>query len=149
MGFLDLLCRKDIPKDALEVLKKEKKRIEELESRLEEKEEQFRILTETSGDVIFQSNLDGIVTYCSPSITKILGYSPQEIVGTPFSKYIISSQMAQSKNVFQQAISGKNVDLVKRQLLHKNGNIRYVEINGSPIIKDGEVVGTQGIVRDI
>ena len=149
MSFLDLLSRNDIPKGALEILKKEKKRIEEIESQLEEKEEQFRILTETSGDVIFQSNLDGIVTYCSPSITKILGYSPQDIVGTPFSRYVLSSQIDQSKNVFRQAITGKNVDLVERQLLHKNGEIKYVEINGAPIIKDGEIIGTQGIVRDI
>ncbi|MFX1284260.1 MAG: PAS domain S-box protein [Promethearchaeota archaeon] len=149
MTFSSLLGRDDIPKDAKKIIRSEMKRIKDIETQLKEKEEHFRVIIETSTDAIFQNNLEGIITFCSPSISQILGYSPSEVIGTPFKKYILPSHLNQSIRAFKQATSGKVVNLVERQVCHKNGEIKHVEINGAPIVKDGKILGTQGIVRDI
>ncbi len=149
MSLSGLLDRTDISKGAKEIIRNEIKAIADREKQLQEKEDQFRIIAETSIDTIFQINSEGNITYCSPSISHVLGYTPAEVVGTPFTKYVLPSNLNQSMKLFKQGISGKTVNLAERQVLHKNGEIKQVEISGAPIIKDGEVIGTQGILRDI
>jgi PAS domain-containing protein len=41
-------------------------------------ERRFRALVEHSMDIIALVNTEGLVTYVSPSITPIMGYSPEE-----------------------------------------------------------------------
>ena len=140
-----LLSRDDIPKDAKETIQ----HVISKETVFRENEERFRLIAETSIDIIFQTNKDRIITYCSPAIERILGYTPDEIIGTEFSKVILTEEQAKASNYFQHALSGKTVGLVRRRIRHKNGKVKNVEINGSPLVKNGKIIGTQGIVRDI
>lgn len=45
-------------------------------------EQDFRLLAESIGDVVRVLDLTGIQTWVSPSVTKLLGYTPEELVGT-------------------------------------------------------------------
>lgn len=140
-----LLSRDDIPEDTKEIISQAISK----QNVLGESEERFRLIAETSLDIIFQTNKDSVITYCSPAVERVLGYTPEEIIGTQFSKIILSDDLPKAREKFQQAITGKTIRLVRRQIKHKNGEMIIVEINGSPLIKEGKIIGTQGIVRDI
>lgn len=43
----------------------------------------FRALIDKSSDIIVLANEEGMLTYVSSSITHIMGYSPEELVGSP------------------------------------------------------------------
>jgi PAS domain-containing protein len=41
-----------------------------------------KLITENAQDIITFSTMNGIIHYCSPSVTNLLGYLPEEIEGT-------------------------------------------------------------------
>lgn len=63
----------------------ERKKAEDI---LKSSEKLYRLLVEYSQDLIIKRNLDGIYTYCSPASRSLIGYEPEEIVGTHYSLYI-------------------------------------------------------------
>ncbi|GAH79570.1 unnamed protein product, partial [marine sediment metagenome] len=54
-----------------------------MEEALRDSEERFRALIESSSDIIQVVDLNGILRYVSPSVQRILGYRPEELVGKP------------------------------------------------------------------
>lgn len=53
----------------------------QLDERLRESEEQYRLITENVVEMITKHSLDGIYTFVSPSCKKLLGYEPEELIG--------------------------------------------------------------------
>jgi len=53
--------------------------------RLKESEERYRMLAEHGTDMVFEFNENLVPTYVSPACHEILGYMPEELVGSnPF-----------------------------------------------------------------
>ncbi len=119
-----------------------------LEEKLRESEERFRLIAETSIDVIFQIDLDGFVGYSSPSIEQF-GYASSEVKGTHFSNYFFSAGDPGPLDVFRQAISGESINQHELKFRRKDGTPGYCEINVTPLVKNDRVIGIQGIARDI
>jgi PAS domain S-box-containing protein len=114
-----------------------------------ERTERFRQLAEASNDIVFQSNLDGTVAYCSPSVEKHLGYTQKEMIGTHFKEFCPDSELAKAADVFMKVLAGEEVELHEMLILKKDKTLLPVEINTTAIKVDGKIVGTQGIARDI
>jgi PAS domain S-box-containing protein len=119
------------------------------EQELRESEERFRLIAETSNDAIFQIDADGILTYSSRGLTHVLGYSPEEVVGTPFSTYFSPSQLPRASGYFKRALAGERLSLVEVDVLTKTGTQVPLEINISPVLQDGKVLRIQGVARDV
>jgi PAS domain-containing protein len=56
---------------------------------LQESENSFRALIENARDIISMLSSDGEILYQSPSVTRVLGYAPAEMIGTSTFAYII------------------------------------------------------------
>lgn len=55
---------------------------------LSESEALHRVVTEASGDIIGRISGDGVYRYVSPASQRILGYTPEEVIGTPWTDYL-------------------------------------------------------------
>ncbi len=113
-----------------------------------EVEERIRLIAETSIDVIFQVDVSGKVTYCSPAVSQY-GYSQEKIIGSDFRAFIADDGQDIEAAAFQRAISGEYIKSLEITILTANGTPVQTEINIAPIIVDGNIVGLQGMSRDI
>jgi PAS domain S-box-containing protein len=124
----------------------ERKKIEE---DLRESEEKFRRIVERNFDMIFTADLEGRLTYASPSVKRVLGYHADEMIGkltTDFASEIETARVVQS---FEDIAEGKDVEGQQLSLVKKDGTVAYIELNSSPIYRDGKIVGATAIARDI
>ena len=119
------------------------------EEGLLESEERFRGIAERSIDGIFEVDAEGRVTYVSPSVESALGYKPEEVVGTRMERYLPESEIPRIAPSWATLMKGMHVVGMQGEMLRKDGTHVPAELNASPIFRDGEIVGVQGIVRDI
>lgn len=118
------------------------------EEKLRKSEESFRNMIESINDVVYEISADGFVTYVSPSIERFLGYSPDELIGQNFFKYMHEDD--------RPVIMERLATLVKRdysfleyRYYSKSGEIRWVRSSTNPIIENGKMTGGRGVLIDI
>jgi PAS domain S-box-containing protein len=121
----------------------------ETERRLRESEEEFRQIAELSPDTIFRADPGGNFEYVSPAVEELLGYEPDELVGTNFGQYVVERDLAKATEQFAEAIAGREVLGLVVGLATKDGSVVHGDVNVTPIEEDGETVAVQGFVRDV
>jgi PAS domain S-box-containing protein len=119
------------------------------ETKLKESEETFRRIAETSTDAIYQLDLNGIFIYCSPSAETILGYKPEELVGTNFRTHFLPEDLPAAEDTFVRNLNGEDIERAELRILNKSRKPVVIEVSATPIRKDGWIIGSQGIARDI
>jgi PAS domain S-box-containing protein len=126
----------------------ERKQIEE---RLRESEELFRALIENASDAFAILNSDGTIRYESPSIERVLGYSPEELIGKTVLDYVHPEDVPNVINTFTSTLAGNNKQVVSLEVrfLHKDGSWRMVEGTGRNLLDTPEVNGIVVNYRDI
>ena len=114
-------------------------------------ESKFKTLVESSSDLIWETNMEGVYTYVSPQIEKLLGYSIEESIHTSPFTHTIEEEKAQAKSISDSIVeSAAPFNSLVNKYLHKNGNIVYMETSGVPIFdENGLLSGYRGISRDI
>jgi diguanylate cyclase (GGDEF)-like protein/PAS domain S-box-containing protein len=123
--------------------------LEQANSALEESEQRFRSLVQNAPDLITVVDVDTRVLYQSPSVSRVLGYEADEIVGTKLSSIVHKDDIgALGAFLHEQIGRPDEVVNVEARLRHRDGGWRHLEISGSD--QRGDVVA--GIVfnsRDI
>ena len=126
----------------------ERKRMQQT---LQESEEKFRSLVETTSDWIWKINEQGVYTYASPQVYDLLGYTPKEIIGkTPFD-LMPPEEATRVTAIFSPIMAEKrSFQSLENANLHKDGRMVILETSGVPILDSGGVFrGYNGIDRDI
>ncbi|MDB5127672.1 PAS domain-containing sensor histidine kinase [Mucilaginibacter sp.] len=113
-------------------------------------ERRFRALIENSTDMITLSTLDGKVLYGSPSITKVFGYSLEEIQRTPAFNFIHPGDIqnfVENRNYILQT-PGKSYQGQLR-LLHKNGKWIWCDATLTNMLHEPGINALVSNFRDI
>jgi two-component system sensor kinase FixL len=99
--------------------------------------------------LIFTIDLQGNITYVSPASEIIVGLKPEEVVGRNFMDFLTESDVPRARRLFADRIAGKDIGAVEFSLKPRAGGAAFIEINSSPIVAEGRLVGIQGIIRDV
>jgi PAS domain S-box-containing protein len=118
------------------------------EEALKESEEKSRNVVERANDGICVVQ-DEILKYVNPRALDILGYTPDEMIGTPFADYIHPDVFQEAMDNYNRRLAGEEIPTIyESALIHKNGKRIDVEINAGTISYEGDVA-ILVIVRDI
>ena len=123
----------------------ERKQIEE---KLREREERYRTLVEEINDVLYSVDKQGVVTYASPVVESVLGFSVSEVIGHPIAEFFFSEDLPHAEEKVQEVFSGDR-EPSEWRMKTKSGGFRWVRSSSQPIVEDGHVVGLRGVLTDI
>jgi PAS domain S-box-containing protein len=121
----------------------------ELQRERERSEKKFRAFAETSYDSFYRFDPQGRYTYASPATKRVTGYEPEELLGEQFSTSIHPDDHETAVEAFDRVLDGDGVEGLTLKLERKDGTMAHASVNVVPIREDGEVVGVQGIARDV
>ncbi len=102
------------------------------------------------GIFLYRQNTDRIFTYISPSVTGVLGYTPQEFL-THFTEYLTDDPCNEEVEKHSAlSMQGVQQPPYEVQIFHKDGSIRWLEVSEIPIFDANKnVIAVEGIAHDI
>ena len=123
---------------------------EAAERALRESEARFRALIENSLDITSVVDAANVVRYVSPSIERILGYSPEEILGREALSFVHPEDLVSIARVFDAASSSEGLMQTDEfRVRHSDGSWRLMEAVGLDLLDDPAVRGVVITSRDV
>lgn len=111
----------------------------ELEYSLQESETRYRGLVETLPQAIVEHDPSGIITFCNSSFSQLTGYHASDLVGRSINSLVQSGIVREEG--FQLTLFPEEPPSsyqASARILHKDGTIRNVHIDGNRRINEGE-----------
>ncbi len=112
-----------------------------------------RLVEGIGGDyVIYTHDPDGVITYVSPSIESVLGFSPQAVLGINWRELIGEQYIGReiAERVGAEVATGKDFYSFTVEMSHANGGTLLVEIQQRPLFDAaGNYLSMEGIAKDI
>ncbi len=108
---------------------------------LVESEKRYRYVTEASGNLISELDPEGRMAYVSPSLVDILGYRPEEMVGTTPFALVHPDDVESLVETFLEAVASESsVTSNAFRARHRDGTYHWLEGRGLPYRSiDGEL----------
>ena len=121
------------------------------EEALRKSEEKYRQAFSSTSDVIFMVDYDLRITSITPSVEKILGYSPEEMTNRRVDELPLLSPSSQAMAVenIRQIFAGEAISNAVFEFIARDGSLKFGEIMASPIRQNGSIIGMIAIARDI
>ncbi len=123
-----------------------------IQEALRESEERFSEVVGNAQEWVWEVDADGLYTYASPILEKVLGYKSEEIVGQKhFYELIHPDDREHLKNEAFALFAKKEPfrEFINRNV-HKNGKTVWLLTSGVPISDDqGALLGYRGVDSDI
>jgi PAS domain S-box-containing protein len=122
-----------------------------VEEALQENERKMRTIVEGTPHLFFYTqNSNAELTYISPTVEQISGYTVDEWLNRKdwFTTDSKINQLAREKT--HSHLKGKfAIEPTLIEIYHSNGNIITLEVFETSVFKDGKVIGLQGVAHDI
>ncbi|TGC08345.1 PAS domain S-box protein [Methanolobus halotolerans] len=129
----------------------------ETEKALKESEEKFRLIAESANDVIWILDRNKKFMYISPSVEKLRGYTPEEVMELPLDKRLTPHSFALIDSIletffreFKKGIIPDTPRTIEVEQPCKGGSTVWTELHINPVLDDeGNFKLFLGISRDI
>ncbi len=118
-------------------MRRERQRAEQV---LHERENRFRALIEHASEVISLIDATGLITYVSPAITKILGYTPAEYVGLNAFDLLHPDDFQENARLFEQILQRPNaIRSSEFRFRHKDGSWHWIKAVGTNLLAEPNI----------
>ncbi len=124
----------------------------QMEKQLRESEERFRQVAANAQEWIWEVDADGLYTYSSPTVRRILGYAPQEIVGEEhfYDLFHPDDREEMKQQAFEVFARKEPFRELMNRNVDKDGKPVWLSTSGVPVVdKQGNLRGYRGTDADI
>ncbi|MHB8626359.1 MAG: PAS domain-containing sensor histidine kinase [Aggregatilineales bacterium] len=117
-------------------------------------EARWRALIEHDNDMIAILNERGIITYFSPSTTRIMGYEPDNMLGVNWQSFVHPEDVERVTKLLEPLFSvaatvNKRVIGIEARIQHKDGGWRLIEATFTNLLFEPTVRGVVINARDV
>src|SRR5262245_50681196 len=154
-GFLELFeKRREVEAQAERLRQLDRREFEQKladeNARLRAAERRFRALIENSSDGIGLLDADGVLRFVTSAVTRILGYSGEELVGRDGLEQLHPGDVPAVRSQWQQLLDepgGRRVAQYRAR--HKDGSWRWIERVATNLLAEPSVAAVISNFRDI
>jgi PAS domain S-box-containing protein len=114
-------------------------------------EKKYRSVLESIEEGYFEVDPKGNFTFFNDSVSRILGYSREELMGMNYREYSTRETSEKMFRIFNKVYtSGKTANISEYEIIKKDGTIKYLEFSVSPMKnKEKKITGGRGVARDV
>lgn len=122
---------------------------------LHDSQERFRLLAENASDVVALSAPDRTVVWVSPAVTRALGWTPEELIGTVLSDLVHPDDWIDTERLREESYRGQPIRTpgspgIVVRLRTKAGGYRWMSSAAEPLFSEsGEHLGVVAGLRDV
>jgi len=119
------------------------------QERIHASEQKLSAVFDSMQDTIYQTNINGKILWTTPSVSQLLGYRNEEIIGRNIKEFYVDPE---HYNEFKEKIEANygRIQHFETRLLHKNGKAIWISENSHfKYNVSGEITGIEGTIRDI
>ncbi len=120
----------------------------EAEEKLKESEEKIHNLVNNISDVLIEFNVDGVLTFISPQIFKLIESRSEEIINSKLIELFHPEDRDPYQESFKTALNSKTPLFLECKIRHKKGYYIPISIRGS-FVEINNVNKFFGVMRDI
>jgi diguanylate cyclase (GGDEF)-like protein/PAS domain S-box-containing protein len=118
--------------------------------KLATQERRFRALVDSSSDSTSVIDADGLISYQSPAISRLLGYRPAEVVGTRLDRLLDRDDAVRLVPLLHNLVQDPGGSITLDLLLHhRDGSPRTCEATLTNLLHDSDVGGIVVNMRDV
>jgi PAS domain S-box-containing protein len=116
---------------------------------LKENEEKFKTIIEYSFDAVVIIDEHANIIYASPSITNLLGYDPDELIGRNGFDFVYQDDAAGVKEKLHSIIEHVGETYADYRSTTKSGELKWLEAKGKNMFDNRHIRGILVSLRDI
>lgn len=123
---------------------------------LQASEARYQLIADNMNDVIWTMAIDGSITYVSPSVERVRGYTPQEALVQPIAEILCPESLAKSTQYFLDLLdalaAGRQPESFRGDMEYwcKDGSTYWGEVFCYPVFHpDGSFRHLVGVTRDV
>jgi diguanylate cyclase (GGDEF)-like protein/PAS domain S-box-containing protein len=110
----------------------------------------FRSFVENAQDIIAVLSSEGIVRFVSPSVKRITGYPPHELIGQDVLALIHPDDVARVREIFVRSSYSPHAEsFAEYRSQHKNGSWTVLQSRVKNVLHDSDVAGMILTARDV
>ena len=118
--------------------------------RIRAAEQNFKNLVESVGDIIYQTDIDGLFTYVNNITVQVLGHPMNELLGKNFTDFIHPDFVEKASLFYRDQLLNKTeITYLEFKVFDSDNNERWIGQNVRLVFTDGFPVGFMAVARDI
>ncbi|MDH4184054.1 MAG: PAS domain S-box protein, partial [Nitrospinota bacterium] len=120
------------------------------ELNLKAQEEKFRAYIENASDAVTILDRNAVVTYASPAIERLSGFTPDTVVGANAVAHVLDEDLQNSQRRLAEAMANPGVCVTFRhRAMSKDGAIRHYEVAAINHLDNPAINGIMCSCRDV
>ncbi|MGD8860079.1 MAG: PAS domain S-box protein [Myxococcales bacterium] len=113
-------------------------------------ERRFRALIEHGRDLLILVDADGTILYCSPSSQRMLGFAPEQLVGTPAVNLAVEEERPRAERILGRIVSSPGARVEESiRMMTRQGGSRTIEGTAVNLLDDPAVRAIVITVHDV